>query len=252
MKKMYSLLSFALLTATVSTSQVNIQDYNGGSPSGSSLNGTTITRTVSEDELVLVDMGVTNTSGLDKYFNITRVKITDVPAWSGGTPLEQISWGYNIEGNCYSLPFSSNPWTSLTWDNPLPDGETGNLRFGIHTNSSGTIHYRFYITESSVKVDSVDVIVTTTLGIKDSKKDEEIAMSIYPNPASSVLNISAKGLDGNYDVRMTDVLGKVVYNESVVGTSKKVDVSDFKSGVYLVTITEKGTAIQTRRTVVKH
>jgi len=258
MKKTYSLLSIALLTATVSTSQVNIQDYNGGSPSGSSFNGTTITRMVSEDELVLVDMGVTNTSGADGYYNVTRVKIAEVSAWA---PSEQICWGYMFNGTCYTPPANSNPWTSPDWiDNsqtppvpvPLPNGAAANLRFDIHTNSAGTIHYRFYISESSVKVDSVDVIVTTTLGIKDNKKDEEISMSIYPNPASSVLNISAQGLDGNYDVRVTDVLGKVVYNETVVGATKKVDVSDFKNGVYLVTITEKGTAIQTRRTVVKH
>ncbi len=253
MKKIYSLLSIALLTATVSTAQVNIQDYNGGSPTGSNFNGTTITRTVSDDELVLVDMGVTNISGTDKYLNVTRVKITEVAAWA---PSEQICWGYQLNGNCYTPPANMNPWTSPNWmDNgnpvPLPNGATANLRFDIHTSSAGTIHYRFYVMEASTKVDSVDVVVTTTLGIKDTK-NEEISMSIYPNPVSSLLTITAQGLDGNFDVKMTDVLGKVVYNESVVGTSKKVDVSDFKNGVYLVTVLEKGTAVQTRRLVIKH
>ena len=69
---------------------------------------------------------------------------------------------------------------------------------------------------------------------------------------ASIINTTAQGLDGTFDVKMTDVLGKVVYSESVTGTSKKVDVSDFKNGVYLVTIIEKGTTVQTRRLVVKH
>jgi len=253
MKKIYSLLSIALLTATVSTAQVDIQDYNGGSPTGPNLNGTTITKTVSDDELVVLDIGITNKSGSDKNLDITRLKIVDMPAWSGGTPPEQICWAPtpdpNFDGVCL-IP-NSNPWTTPN-DFTVPNNGLAYLKFDIHTNSAGSIHYRFYVMDGSTKVDSVDVMVTTTLGIKDTKKNEEISMSIYPNPATSVLNISAQGLDGNYDVRMTDVLGKVVYNETVVGATKKVDVSDFKNGVYLVTITEKGTAIQTRRIVVKH
>lgn len=249
MKKIYSLLSIALLTATVSTAQVSIREYNGGSPTGSNLNGTIISRTISEDELVVVDLGVTNNSGSDKSLSVVRTKILEVAAWA---PTEQICWGYQAEGNCYTTPFiSPNPWTSPAWGSPLPNAATANLKFDIHSSSAGSIHYRFYVMDGSTKVDSVDVMVSTTLGIKD-KKNEEISMSIYPNPATSILNISAQGLDGNYDVRMTDVLGKVVYNETVIGSSKKVDVSDFKNGVYLVTITEKGTAIQTRRIVVKH
>lgn len=247
MKKIYSLLSVALLTASVSIAQVDIQAYNGGSPSGSNYNGTTITRTVSDNQLAVVDLGVTNTSGSDKYYNVTRIKLNEVPSWAS---TEQICWGYNVEGNCYVPPANMNPWTSPTWGTPLPNNASANLKFDIHTNSSGTTHYRFYIMDASTKVDSVDVIVTTVLGIKDTK-NEEVSMSLYPNPASSILNITAQGLEG-YEVKMTDVLGKVVYNESVAGASKKVDVSDFKTGVYMVTITEKGTAIQTRRIVVKH
>lgn len=252
MKKIYSLLSITLLTATVATAQVDIQDYNGGAPTGSNLNGTIITKTVSDNELVVVDIGITNKSGSDKSLDITRLKIVDMPAWSGGSSPEQICWAptpdLNFEGVCL-IP-NSNPWTTPN-NFTVPNNGLTYLKFDIHTYGAGSIHYRFYVMDGSTKVDSVDVMVSTTLGIKD-KKNEEISMSIYPNPATSILNISAQGLDGNYDVRMTDVLGKVVYNETVIGSSKKVDVSDFKNGVYLVTITEKGTAIQTRRIVVKH
>ncbi len=253
MKKIYALLSMTLLTATVSTAQVDIQDYNGGAPTGPNLNGTTITKTASDDELVVVDIGITNKSGVDKHLDITRLKITDIPAWSvTGTPPEQICWAPtpdpNFDGVCL-IP-NSNPWTTPN-DFVVSNNGLTYLKFDIHTNGPGSIHYRFYVMDGSTKMDSVDIVVSTTLGIKD-KKNEEIGMNIYPNPASSILNITTQGLDGNYDVKMTDVLGKVVYNETVTGSSRKVDVSDFKNGVYLVTVTEKGTAIQTRRIVVKH
>lgn len=257
MKKIYSLLSITLLTTTVSTAQIDIKEYSQGNAVGNNLNGTTISRVVSEDELVIVDLGVINKFGSDKTLSVMRDKIIDVPVWSNGNipqgiPAEQICWGpipdTLFEGICMNP--DSDPWTTPN-DFILYANGLANLKFDIHTTGPGTIHYRFYVMDGSTKVDSVDVYLTTTLGIKD-KKSEDISLSIYPNPASSVLNISAQGVDGNYDVRMTDVLGKVVYNESVVGASKKVDVSDFKNGVYLITITEKGTAIQTRRIVVKH
>lgn len=253
MKKIYSLLSFTLLTAAVATAQVDIQDYNGGSPTGPNLNGTTITKVVTEDELVVVDLGITNKSGSDKNLDITRLKIVDIPAWSvTGTPPEQICWAPtpdpNFDGVCL-IP-NSNPWTTPN-DFTVPNNGLTYLKFDIHTVGSGSIHYRFYVMDGAAKMDSVDIMVTSTLGIKD-KKNEEIAMSIYPNPVSSLLTVTAQGLDGNFDVKMTDVLGKVVYNESANGTTKKVDVSDFKNGVYLVTVLEKGMVVQTRRLVIKH
>ena len=76
-------------------------------------------------------------------------------------------------------------------------------------------------------------------------------LSVYPNPANSQLTVSATGVEGSTEIRITDVFGKVVYTEEVNGT-KKVDVSELKNGVYLVTVLRKGEAVQTRRVVIKH
>lgn len=255
MKKIYTLLSLVLITASVSAQQVEIKEYDAGSQtvSGSNLNGTIVTKTVSDNELVVVDLGVVNKFGVDKELKVTRDKIIDVPAWSiNHLPPEQICWGPvpdpDVNGIC--MEPNSDPWTSPN-NFTIPNNGLANLKFDIHTNGAGTIHYRFYIMDASTKVDSVDVYITTTLGIKD-KKAEEFSLSVYPNPVSSVMTISTQGLNGDVDVKVTDVLGKVVYNESVSGTTKKLDVSDFKNGVYLVTILEKEGAVHTKRVVIKH
>ncbi len=248
MKKIYSLLT-VLALSTVGMAQVNIQDYNGGSPTGPSLNGDTIYRTISDNELVVVDLGVTNTSGIDKQYDVTRLKIIDVPAWG---PTEQICWGYQVEGNCYTTPYiNPNPWTSPTWGSPLPDQASANLKFDIHSSSTGIIHYRFIVKEGSTLVDSVDVYVSTGLSTK-APKTEEVSLSVYPNPVSNTLSIATQGLGDDFNVKITDVLGKVVYNDSASAATKKIDVSEFKNGVYMVTVSEKGIATQTRRIVVKH
>ena len=115
------------------------------------------------------------------------------------------------------------------------------------THGSGTEKYRFYLIEGqSTRVDSVDVIITSVLGIAD-QQEEEVSVSVYPNPVSNVLTVSTKGLEGSIELKIVDVLGKVVLTES--GTSiNKVDVSNFKNGVYLVYIQNKGNLVQTKRT----
>jgi hypothetical protein len=64
------------------------------------------------------------------------------------------------------------------------------------------------------------------------------------------LTINTEGLE-KFDIRIVDVLGKTVYDESAY-KSKKIDVSDLKNGVYILTVIEKGTTIQTKRIVVRH
>lgn len=257
MKKRCHLLAVTLLTTLVSIGQVDIKEYSQGNAVGTNLNGTIISRVVGEDELVVVDLAVVNKFGLDKTLSVTRDKLVDVPEWSNGNlsqgiPAEQICWGSTpdtlFEGICMNP--DSDPWTTPN-DFILYANGLANMKFDIHTTGPGTIHYRFHVMDGSTKVDSVDVYLTTILGIKD-KKSNEITMTIYPNPAISILNISAQGLHENYDVKMTDILGKVVYNDTVVGSSKKVDVSDFKNGVYLVTFLENGTVVQTRRVFIEN
>lgn len=255
MKKIYALLSIFTLTTAVSVAQVDIKEFipNSQTVTGNNLNGTAIEQVVGGDDEVLIHIGVVNNIGSDKILKIQRNKITDTPNWNmyNGYLNEEICWGSvpaSVNDVCQNP--DTNPWTS---PEPLvvADNGIGYLKFKIHTNGPGSIHYRFYVMDGSTKVDSVDIKLATALSIKD-KKSEEASLSVYPNPANSFLTISTQGIDGNYEVKMTDVLGKVVYNESATGASKKVDVSDFKNGVYVITVTEKGTAIQTRRVVVKH
>ncbi|WP_074407184.1 M4 family metallopeptidase [Aquimarina megaterium] len=63
--------------------------------------------------------------------------------------------------------------------------------------------------------------------------------NVYPNPASKDLNISFKSLDNvSSQIRIVNILGKVVYNKEVKSTlgnnTIKVDVSRLNSGIYFV------------------
>jgi hypothetical protein len=258
MKKIYSLICLTVLTTVHSFAQgVAIQDYNNGNPSGPNLNGTVINLTVTEGEFSVVNLGITNNLGVDKQMNIGLSKIISNAAWSAGDQgngvlPEQLCWGAvpDAEFNAVCLEPNTNPWA--TPNNPtITDGGFGYLKFDITAMNQGSIHYRFYVLDGTTKLDSVDLVISTGLAVK-APKTEEVSLSVYPNPVSNTLSIATQGLGDDFNVKITDVLGKVVYNDWASAATKKIDVSEFKNGVYMVTVSEKGVATQTRRIVVKH
>ena len=84
--------------------------------------------------------------------------------------------------------------------------------FLLSFKNYGTTTYRYYIGEDGGPYeDSIDVIVSyNSLGIKETKSVE---LNVYPNPVASQLSIVTEGIE-RFDIRITDVLGKLVYDES--------------------------------------
>ena len=81
--------------------------------------------------------------------------------------------------------------------------------------------------------------------------NNDISVSLYPNPASDFLNINVKGnlVDGS--VKILSALGTEVYSESL-DNFRKIDLSDLKNNVYIVNVYSKDELVQTSRFVVRH
>lgn len=223
-----------------------------------SMNGTLSTQYTTDGSEMVYDIDFKNISGVQKNWYVTRKALTTVPSgWQ-----DWICWGIQGEiGQCYNT-IATNPWATPdgTVHLDLATGDTvsfllnnekgsANLHYLPGANNYGSCTFRYYIHEKNQPYeDSVDVrIVHSALSVKDNPT---IEFSVYPNPTSNVLTISADGLD-NFDVKMVDVLGKVVMQESATKT-KKIDVSNFKNGVYILSISGSGVATQTKRIVVRH
>ena len=73
---------------------------------------------------------------------------------------------------------------------------------------------------------------TSTTGINKLK---ELGVSIYPNPVSEILNISFNDEDINQLI-ITDVTGKAIVNKIVTSGTEQIDMSGFKSGIYLISM----------------
>ena len=257
MKKLYSLfLSIGLASAV--NAQVEIREYTGtgGTEVGNDISGTNFQYVAGDGEFY-IHFAVKNVSGTNQRFRISRLRIDAPTDWE-----KEICWGQDpddyFESICVlnSLIGSSNPCSTTkasckTQAQKIGNGSIGDLKIKFEAAAAGEGHYRFYVVtgQGGNLVDSVDLTITKPLSITEEK--EELGMTAYPNPANSYLTVNTTGTDENVNLRITDVLGKVVYNE-VVSPLKKIDVSEYKNGVYLVSVYREGTLVQTRRVVVRH
>jgi len=78
--------------------------------------------------------------------------------------------------------------------------------------------------------------VITTVGIDEQALAN---VNVYPNPASEYLNIGLDQDDADqYELKIWDLSGKMVYSD--VSTNKRIDISNFQTGIYHLTISGKG------------
>jgi hypothetical protein len=93
----------------------------------------------------------------------------------------------------------------------------------------------------------VDIDFEYTLGVPEA---EPVTVAIVPNPASEYIQVTLSGVQ-NAKMRMVDVLGNLVIQESI-SSSEKIDISSFKSGVYIISFDISGMNSIVRKVIIKH
>lgn len=86
---------------------------------------------------------------------------------------------------------------------------------------------------------------TDTLGL-DTNVAASTSFVLYPNPATTVLNISNASNLEIKAISVTDINGRVIKNQK--GTSAEINVADLNAGVYFVTI-ESNEGVSTKKFV---
>jgi hypothetical protein len=136
----------------------------------------------------------------------------------------------------------------------------------VHTNPPDTFYttdllYLFgdngpYNIDLYVFADCDTVMISDTwagfVGIEDSEFANMITLS--PNPASDLLNISFEGVEGDVRLEMSNVQGQLVYTENYASISntavKSVDVSSLNKGMYILRFVT-ASAVATKQVVVR-
>lgn len=90
----------------------------------------------------------------------------------------------------------------------------------------------------------IDDLMVTGDAVVGIENVGNVSMSVYPNPASDMLTVSAEGLN---KVEVLDITGRVV----ATSTTNTVDLKSLSNGSYIVrVVTNEGTAIE-RVSIVK-
>ena len=140
-------------------------------------------------------------------------------------------------GGSYNYTYSWSPATNLddaTAQNPVFTAtEAGDFTYTV-TVSDGT--------------ETASASVTFTV-IDDTNVDEigSENVSVYPNPAASVININGLNDFANLEVKVLNLQGQVVM---ILSNSLEINVEDIEAGVYFLNINCDGTEI-IKRIVVK-
>jgi hypothetical protein len=244
MKKLYFTILLILPSVLISQTAINVQD------SEDNISGGAYEISTSNADAVDVPFEIKNTSGGDVAWRITRLKL-DVPAsWS-----DLICWGHATDqfgGTCFSASqMNSDSWTTPegTSFSVGPD-EYGKLKVTISPTegATGLGHYRYYVSNDGVNyIDSVDIKLDYSLSIEEF---EPISVSIVPNPASDFIKVKLEGV-ATAQMKMVDVLGSEVLNQTVMSTST-FDISNFRNGVYIMSFSAPGSKSIVRKVIVKH
>jgi hypothetical protein len=70
------------------------------------------------------------------------------------------------------------------------------------------------------------------------------ALKIYPNPASSILNIHIPTPSSNQQLIITDLLGTEVYKEMLTGIDNTISISTWSAGIYFYEVRSNNSSIR--------
>ncbi len=96
---------------------------------------------------------------------------------------------------------------------------------------------------NNVYIDNINLDVNA--GVENLKNGE---ISVYPNPASNLMNISNAQ---NADIMLYDMFGKLVYTDHNISSSYSLNVSEFAVGTYVLKVINKDKASSFKVNVVR-
>lgn len=117
---------------------------------------------------------------------------------------------------------------------------SGNANNGTLTNFALTG------TASNWKSGSAIITGNTCATLGNSDFDNETRITIYPNPSTRIFNIVSQQ---NISVEIYDLLGKLVYNQSLANGTNSIDISNFNAGVYLLKATDANGNTETHKLI---
>lgn len=108
---------------------------------------------------------------------------------------------------------------------------------GLSSATDCKIAFRYFVTSGGPTGANSDYVAIDAFSVDRPLATDSFFASNYavgPNPATDVVNISAKNNNIINSVEITDVNGRVVKNITINATTSQINVADLNSGVYFL------------------
>jgi hypothetical protein len=129
-----------------------------------------------------------------------------------------------VNGKTIRVKYSSNSSASI--------GDSVRLRFTSYCGNSNN--------KSSKLTNTVLIGCPPVTGKMLEKKAASIAAKIYPNPSDGIFYIETKGMNGNMEITITDVTGRIRYARNTMNNGVLQIKERLEKGVYFVVIKQNG------------
>ena len=186
------------------------------------------------------------------------ISLSSVDTTSAGIMVAEAAVGYNVAANFTSaiaIPANGEFWAGVVL--PTTAGDT----LALVTNTDGdfadaTTHTGEFWSDNTFHTFGdannwgvlIAIAAFPVVNFQAALSENELIASVYPNPASDVLNINLKANATSVSIISMD--GKVVSTQNVSSNTVAVDLSNVLAGAYIYEIVaENGTVI--RNTFVK-
>ena len=194
---------------------------------------------------------INNTSEASKYSDFTSKSTTlqigtatdlTVTINSNYETDQVIVWiDWNIDGDfedtgekVFSSQTGVGPFnTSVTPPSNATTGTTTRMRIRLHDTSDGPNDTPCGIS-SYGEVEDYSIFVNPMTNINNLGDD---VFNIYPNPNNGIFNI--KTASNSCSIKITDITGKIVYNQVLNQTNNTIDLRNAKSGIYFIEASNK-------------
>jgi PKD repeat protein len=153
---------------------------------------------------------------------------------------EQVADIYGVEN--YNPTTNTDPWDMKTFDLSA----YGNTQFSLTLQSSCYLADKFTAEGDNVFVDNIMLSNTTSVG---EGVNTSASVLTYPNPAKTVLNFSARGTGQKVTVKVTNIQGQVMFQETIrnyqEGDVRQLNTENFKPGLYILHLSgDKGSTVK--------
>jgi len=283
MKKIYGLLTIALLFSfsvkmsaqTAGTMSFVFTNINPGAGWYNTANANKYHLAVWIESCTTCGAGTTvgTSTFVRTKIRYAQAEVDHLPTWAGkcgcASTTNCLGSACNITNATTGATQTTFGARTITWDGTNAAGTTlladGNYRVCVqetwgHGTSTVTRYFPFvkgttaYTNTTDVTTDTRFSGITLTWTPQAAATEtfaQEPSFVVYPNPTKGYVNVEFK--TDVKSIKVIDVLGKEIFNEEIIeattDTTKKIDLSNFTNGVYIVMVSDSNGKSSTQRIV---